>query len=61
MNKLKNFAQKLWNDESGQGMAEYILLTAVVVGALFLIGPKIKDAMKAKWDGIATEMESVGK
>jgi len=35
--------QKLWNDESGQGLVEYgllvILIVGVVVAALLLFGP----------------------
>ncbi len=48
MKKLTNFTRKLWNDESGQGTAEYVLLIAIVVGVLIMFGPQIKKTMTAK-------------
>ena len=59
MNKMKTFAQKLWNDESGQGTAEYILLVAIVVGVLVVFGPALKTKMQAKWDTISGEMDKI--
>ncbi|HWY22686.1 MAG TPA: hypothetical protein VNX26_15775 [Candidatus Acidoferrum sp.] len=39
---MANFLQKLWNDESGQDIAEYAVMLAVilviVVGTIRLIG-----------------------
>ncbi len=39
--------QKLWNDESGQGLVEYgllvILIVGVVVAALLLFGPSVAN------------------
>ena len=60
MNKIKNFARKLWTDESGQGTAEYVLLAAVVVGALAIFGPKIKKAIIDKTDEVTGKMGSIG-
>jgi Flp pilus assembly pilin Flp len=48
MKKLKQFANQLWNDESGQGTAEYVLLIAIVVGLLVTLGPRIKQAINDK-------------
>lgn len=40
-----DFIKNIWNDEEGQGMAEYGLLLAliavVVIAALLVLGPKI--------------------
>ncbi len=60
MNKLKNFAKTLWNDESGQGTAEYILLMAIIVGVLVMFGGPLKEKMKAKWESISGQMDQVG-
>ncbi len=57
----KTFAKKLWNDESGQGTAEYILLIAIVVGVLVIFGPAIKTKMTDKWNSISSEMDQVAK
>ena len=35
---MTNLAKKLWNDESGQGLAEYaLLLGLIVVGVVVII------------------------
>lgn len=52
MKKLKNFAKTLWQDESGQGTAEYVLLIAIVVGALVIFGPRIKKAILGKLEEV---------
>ncbi len=45
---MKKFFKKLWNDESGQGMTEYILLLVVIVAIALLFGDQIKTAVTAK-------------
>ena len=44
---MTNLLKSFWTDESGQTMAEYALLLAliaiVVIAALLLLGPKIAD------------------
>ena len=59
MKKLKNFAKTLWNDESGQGTAEYVLLIAIVVGALVIFGPQLKKKITDKWGEISGQMDQV--
>ena len=59
MKKIKNFAKKLWADESGQGTAEYVLLAAIVVGVLAIFGPKIKEALVAKMDEVTGKMGGI--
>jgi Flp pilus assembly pilin Flp len=40
----------LWNDESGQGATEYILLLVVVVALAMLFRGKITSTIQAKLD-----------
>ena len=46
---MTNLAKKLWNDESGQGLAEYALLLVIITlgisGALVLLGGNITTAI----------------
>lgn len=48
MKKLTTFAKKLWNDESGQGATEYILLLVIVVALAFMFRNKISSVMSGK-------------
>jgi Flp pilus assembly pilin Flp len=48
MNKLKNFFNKLWNDESAQGATEYILLLVVVVGLGIMFKGRITKMLDTK-------------
>ena len=59
MKKLKNFAKTLWQDESGQGTAEYVLLVAIVVGALVVFGPALKKKLLDKWANIESDMDRI--
>ena len=47
MNKLKKALKRLWQDESGQGAMEYILILVVVGTIVFIFKDKIQ--------GIVTE------
>ena len=53
MKNLKKFAKQLWNDESGQGEVEYILLLVVVVGIVIFFGPQLKTVIKGKVDELS--------
>lgn len=44
MNKINGFLKRLWNDESGQGSTEYILVLALVVAIIVIF----KDTIKKK-------------
>ncbi len=59
MKKLKNFAKNLLQDESGQGTAEYVLLIAIVVGALVIFGPALKQKLTDKWQTISGQMDQI--
>lgn len=56
MNKIINVAKKIWNDESAQGSAEYILLLVAVVAVAIIFKQKIKDIVTAKMDEIGKDV-----
>ncbi len=58
MKKLNNFVKKLWNDESGQGMAEYVLLIVVVLTVAFMFKDRIKNMVGSKLDEVSGSMGS---
>ena len=58
MKKLNNFMKKLWNDESGQGMAEYVLLIVVVLTVAFMFKDRIKGMVGAKLGEVESSMGS---
>jgi Flp pilus assembly pilin Flp len=58
MTKMRNFLKRLWNDESGQGMAEYVLLIVVVLTVAFMFKDKIKGMVSGKLDAVSSEMNS---
>lgn len=46
MKGLKNFASRLWKDESAQGATEYILLLVAVVAVLVVFRQRIISAIQ---------------
>lgn len=58
MNKIKNFAKKLWADESGQGTAEYVLLAAIVVALVIMFKDRIRGAMSSQIERVGGQIES---
>ena len=58
MNKLKTFARRFINDESGQGMAEYVLLIVVVVGVAFMFRKNIMNMVQSKMDNVSGEFQN---
>lgn len=55
MKNIQKIAKRLWNDESGQGMAEYVLLIVVVVTVAFTFRDKIKSMVSNKLDSVGGE------
>lgn len=55
LTNIKNKLQlkKFWQDESAQGMTEYILLVVVVVTLAYLFRKKIKGAIDTKMDDVS--------
>lgn len=56
MKKLTTLAKNLWNDESGQGATEYILLLVVVVGLAVLFKGKIMEIVGGKLGELQTNI-----
>lgn len=52
MKLFTNFAKTLWNDERGQGTAEYVLLVAIVVGLVIAFKNPIMASMKGQIDKV---------
>ncbi len=48
----------MMKNQKGQGTAEYVLLLALVVGALVLFGPKLKEAIQKKADAVTGDIQS---
>ena len=42
---MKKVLKKLWQDESAQGMAEYVLLLAIIIVIASLFKDKIRNAI----------------
>jgi len=53
---MKKLMKKLWQDESAQGMSEYVLLIMVVVAILFIFRDKIKGIVSDKMDQVGSEI-----
>lgn len=48
----------MMKNQKGQGTAEYVLLLALVVGALVLFGPKLKEAIQKKADAVTGDIQN---
>lgn len=48
MKKTATMLKRLWNDESGQGATEYILLLVVVVGLAMVFKGRIMEIVNGK-------------
>lgn len=53
---LKKTLKTLWNDESGQGATEYILLLVVVVGIAMIFKEEIMDVVDTKVDQLGADI-----
>ena len=58
MKNLKTLAKRLWQDESGQGMAEYVLLIVVVVGVAMIFKDKIRNMVSEKMTKVSSDFNS---
>lgn len=56
--KLKSFAQRFIKDESGQGMAEYVLLIVVVVAVAMIFKEKIKKIVSDKMEAVGGDINN---
>ena len=53
MKNLKEVAKKIWNDESGQGATEYILILVAIVALATTFSGQIKTAVGEKITALA--------
>lgn len=56
MKHLKNMFKNLWQDESAQGMTEYILLLVVIVAVVAIFKDKIKTALQGKLESLGSDI-----
>jgi len=56
MKKVKNLLKNIWNDESGQGATEYILLIVVVIAAVAAFREPIIAAINEKMGTISGDI-----
>ena len=62
MNKIKNTLKRLWQDESGQGATEYILILVVVTAIVFAFKNQIVEIIGTKTGEVGTKLqEAIGK
>jgi Flp pilus assembly pilin Flp len=57
---MKEVVLGFWKDESGQDMAEYALLLALIALVLVVTIAAFRDAIQAKFQQAATELNSAG-
>lgn len=50
---------QLWSDQSGQGMAEYGLLTALIAIAALVAVKTLGESLKQKFEDMSTSLNSV--
>ena len=58
MNRIKLFFNKLWQDESGQGATEYILILAVVVILVGIFRNDIKGHIKGAVENFGGKLKA---
>lgn len=57
MKQIKSLALKLWQDESGQGTAEYVLILVGIVAVGFLFKDKIVQILEGKLGDIGSRIQ----
>ncbi len=58
MKAITKEIKKLWKDESGQGMTEYILILLIVIAIAVMFKDQIKNAIGGKIGDLAGELQS---
>ena len=62
MNKIKNTLKRVWNDESGQGATEYILILVVVSVLVIAFRGKIVTIIENRTEDVGGKLgEAIGK
>ncbi len=52
MKGLKKDLKAMWNDESAQGMVEYILILAAVIGFVMLLRRRMGESLNSGLDKV---------
>lgn len=52
MKALKNNLKAMWNDESAQGMVEYILILVAVIGFVMMIRTRLRTTLNTGLDNV---------
>jgi Flp pilus assembly pilin Flp len=55
---ILNFLKTLHNDESGQGLVEYVMLIALVIAAAAACFPGLSSALTSAFSEIGTKLGS---
>ena len=58
MKKVSNILKQLWNDESGQGATEYILILVVVSIIVIVFKDRIKGIITNRTNEVGGKLES---
>lgn len=58
--KIKKIAKDFWNDESGQGMLEYILIAVAVVAAAVAMRPWLTGLIEGQQAKLEGELDGGG-
>jgi Flp pilus assembly pilin Flp len=56
MKNVTALAKRFWNDESGQGATEYILLLVVVVALAMVFKKQIMEIVQTKLAALSTDI-----
>ena len=59
MKNMKKLISDIWNDESGQGATEYILLLVIVVGVAMVFKERIMEAVNSKLADLSSSIGGV--
>lgn len=58
MNKIKNTLKQIWNDESGQGATEYILILVVVAVIVIAFRKQITGIIESRTEEVGKQLRS---
>jgi Flp pilus assembly pilin Flp len=55
-NSMQNGIRNVLRDEAGQGVAEYIIILAVVVVAAIVLAIAFHEQLSAVWDSVTSQL-----
>ncbi len=59
LQKTKNIFKNIWQDESGQGATEYILMIVVVVAIVFAFKKQITEIISSKTQALKGDLDMI--